>query len=330
LRVRSGWQKLCLVRAAVLHEHGGTPRCVEFDAPAGSGDEVVVEVAAAGLHHFDLLKATGAYYTGPPPLPSVVGSDGVGRLADGQRVYFDQTVSPYGSMCERTLVPREATLEVADGVEDVVAAALGNSGLGAWLALTWRAGLSTGETVCVLGATGAVGTIAVQAAKLLGAGKVIAAALPDERLNRLKELGPDVVVELGDAADLAEEIRSAAPEGVNVTIDLLWGEYGLAAMRAAARFARHIQMGSVADADIVLPAALLRSASLEVRGFSVAHPPLEVRREGYTHLTKHAARGEITVDVEPVAIEHVGDAWERQRPAAGGPKLVIVPGGGTG
>jgi NADPH2:quinone reductase len=287
-------------------------------------------VAAAGLHHFDLHKASGTYYTGPPPLPSVVGSDGVGRLADGRRVYFDQTLAPYGSMCERTLVSPEAMLEVADGVDDTVAAALGNTGLAAWLALTWRAELRTGETVCVLGATGAVGTIAVQAAKLLGAGRVIAAALPDERLARLKQLGPDVVIELGDAADLQDQIRAAAPEGVNVTIDMLWGEFGLGAMRAAARFARHIEIGSVAADELVLPGALLRSASLEVRGFSIAQPPLEVRREGYRQLTEHAARGEITVDVEPVALDDVGDAWERQRRAAGGPKLVIVPGSAAG
>jgi NADPH:quinone reductase-like Zn-dependent oxidoreductase len=296
------------VRAAVLYQHGGKPRCAEFDEPAGSGEHAVVDVAAAGLHHLDLLKATGTYYT----------------------VYFDETLSPYGSMSERTLVASEAMLEVADGVDDVVAAALGNTGLAAWLALTWRAGLAAGETVCVLGATGAVGAIAIQVAKLLGAGTVIAAALPDERIARLRELGPDAVVELGGAADLTEQIRSAAPDGVNVTIDLLWGEYGLAAMRAAARFARHIEVGSVAAADVVLPAALLRSASLEVRGFSVAQPPLEIRREGYLRLTERAARGEITVDVEPVALEDVGDAWERQRRAAGGPKLVIVPGNHPG
>lgn len=317
------------MRAAVLHEHGGTPCLAEFDEPSGADDQVVVEVAAAGLHHLDLLKATGTYYTGPPPLPSVVGTDGVGRLADGRRVYFDQTISPYGSMGERTLVGPEAMLEVAEGVEDIVAAALGNTGLAAWLALTWRADLRPGETVCVLGATGAVGTIAVQAARVLGAGRVIAAALPDDRLPRLKELGPDAVIQLGHPGKLTEQIRSVAPDGVNVTVDLLWGNFGVAAMRAAARFARHIEIGSVAGNEIVLPAALLRSTSLEVRGFSVAHPPFEVRQEGYLRLTEHAARGEITVDVEPVALQNVSQAWERQRLAAGGPKLVIVPDSGS-
>jgi NADPH:quinone reductase-like Zn-dependent oxidoreductase len=297
----------------------------EFAEPSGPDSGVVVDVAAAGLHHLDLLKATGTYYTGPPPLPSVVGTDGVGRLADGRRVYFDEPLAPYGSMCERTVVSPEATLDVADGVDDVVAAALGNTGLGAWVALSWRARLDAGETVCVLGATGAVGSIAVQAAKLLGAGKVIGVALGDERLERLKELGPDVVVELGDAAALADQLQEAAPEGIDVTIDLLWGEYGLAAMRAAGRFARHVEMGSVAAPEAVVPAALLRSKSLNLLGFSIAHPPLEVRREGYLRLTEHAARGEITVDVERIALEDVGEAWERQRRAAGGPKLVIVP-----
>jgi NADPH:quinone reductase-like Zn-dependent oxidoreductase len=141
----------------------------------------------------------------------------------------------------------------------------------------------------------------------------------------LKELGPDVVVELGDAAALADQLQEAAPEGIDVTIDLLWGEYGLAAMRAAGRFARHVEMGSVAAPEAVVPAALLRSKSLNLLGFSIAHPPLEVRREGYLRLTEHAARGEITVDVERIALEDVGEAWERQRRAAGGPKLVIVP-----
>lgn len=313
------------MRAAVLHEHGRTPRCAEFDEPSEPGDGVVVDVTAAALHHLDLLKATGTYYTGPPPLPSVVGSDGVGRLPDGRRVYFDRTVAPYGSMSERTFVPPDAMLEVSEGVSDIVAAALGNTGLAAWLALAWRARLRPGETVLVLGATGAVGTIAVQAAKLLGAGRVVGAALADERIGRLRELGPDAVVEIDRVSDLTDALRAAAPDGFNVTIDVLWGEPGLAAMAAAARFARHVEVGSVAAGELVLPAPLIRSVSLDVLGFSVALPPLEVRREGYRRVTEHAARGDITVDVEPIVLEDVASAWERQRRAAGGPKLVIIP-----
>jgi NADPH:quinone reductase-like Zn-dependent oxidoreductase len=97
----------------------------DFEDPGRFPGSVPVQVLAAGLHHLDLHKASGSFYTGPPPLPSVVGSDGVGRLEDGRRVYFDATVEPYGSMAERTLVPSDALLDVAEGVGDVVAAALG-------------------------------------------------------------------------------------------------------------------------------------------------------------------------------------------------------------
>jgi NADPH2:quinone reductase len=96
-------------------------------------------------------------------------------------------------------------------------------------------------------------------------------------------------------------------------------------MRAAARFARHVQIGNMAAGDLVLPAPLIRSLSLDVRGFSVAHPPPELRNEAYRRLTGHAACGEITVDLEPVPLEDIAGAWERQRRAVGGPKLVIVP-----
>ena len=273
------------VHAAVLHEHGSPPRFDEFADPSPASGRAVVEVAAAALHHFDLHKASGTFYTGPPPLPSVVGTDGVGRLGDGRRVYFDVTVPPYGSMAERALVPEDALLDVGSGVDDAVAAALGNTGLAAWLALAWRAELRPGETVLVLGALGAVGTIAVQAAKVLGAGRVVAVARPSDRLGRLRELGADAVVELGAGDDLPGAIREAAGGGVDVTIDTLWGEPALAAMQAVNRYARHIQVGQFAGATLTLPAPAIRSVSLDVRGFSIAHPPIDVRREGYLRLT---------------------------------------------
>jgi NADPH:quinone reductase-like Zn-dependent oxidoreductase len=313
----------CAVRAAILHEYGATPRFGDFPEPGPVPGHVMVDVAAAAIHHFDLHKATGTFYTGPPPLPSVVGTNGVG-FADGRRVYFDDTAPPHGSMAERALVPQEALFDIADGVEDAVAAALGSSGLGAWLAVAWRSGLRPGETVLVLGACGAVGTVAVQAAKLHGAGRVVAAARPGERLQRMLERGADAVVEL-DGDDLADAIREAAGGAVDVTIDTLWGEPAVAAMNAAARYARHVQVGQLAGVDITLPAPLIRSASLDVRGFSVAQPPVEVRREGYLRMTEHAARGDLVVDLERHPLEHVDVAWERQREATGGAKLVLVP-----
>lgn len=110
--------------------------------PVAGPGEVVVEVSAAGLNHLDLIKASGAFYTGPPQVPSVPGSDGGGRLADGRRVFSDALVAPYGSWAEKVLVSEHSLMDVAAGVDDDVAASLGNSvlagvgcyeGSGAWL-----------------------------------------------------------------------------------------------------------------------------------------------------------------------------------------------------
>ncbi len=312
------------MRAAILHAYDAPPRHGEFAEPEGGDEHAVVEVAAAGLNHVDLLKASGRFYTGAPPIPSVVGSDGVGRLADGRRVFFDSLVAPYGAMAERALVPVEGLINVPDGVEDAVAAALGNAGLAAWLSLTRRAELAPGETVLVLGATGAVGTIAVQAAKVLGAGRVVAAARGGQRLDALRQRGADATVALDTKADLAGAIRDAAGGPVDVTIDLLWGSFALAALQTAAHRARHIQLGQLGGLTVELPAPTVRAAPLDLRGFAVFHEPIAARREAYAALARHIISADITVDVEPVPLSGISAAWERQR-AGAHTKLVVTP-----
>jgi NADPH2:quinone reductase len=312
------------VNAAVLHEHDTAPEYGPFEDPEPQEGAVVVEVAAAGLHHLDLLKATGSVYIGPPPLPSAVGTDGVGTLQDGRRVYFDETVAPFGSMAEKALALDEALFDIDEGIDDVTAAALGNTGLGAWMAVTWRSGMERGDTVLVLGC-GAFGTLAIQIAKLHGAGRVIAADRSGERLEALRERGADAVVALDGEGDLADALRTAAEGDLDVTIDTLWGAPATAAIQAAGRHARHIQVGHIAGPEITLPAPALRSVSLDLRGFSIAHPEPELRRQGFLDLTRHVAQGDIAVAVEAIPLARVADAWERQRRAEGGAKLVLVP-----
>ena len=211
------------MHAAVLTEYG-TPRYGEFSDPEGD----VAQVLAAGLNGVDLLIATGTHYFSPTELPAVAGIDGVGRTADGRRVYFSRPPAPYGSMAERVLLP-PAVLPVPDGVSDPVAAALGNAGLAAWMPLANSGRLAAGETVLVLGATGVVGRLAVQAARLLGAGTVIAAGRDADRLAELSTLGADRTIALG-SDDLAGDLKQAG--GVDVIVDYLWGEPATTALQA--------------------------------------------------------------------------------------------------
>src|SRR5215212_4031092 len=227
------------MRAAVLHELGATPRYETFEEPVAAAGQVVVEVSAAGVNPVDVRKAAGTYVSGPPPLPSVVGSEGVGRIAgDGRRVYAGACVAPFGSFAERVLVREEDAIELPDEIDDGVAVALGIAGLAAWLPLALRARLRPGETVLVLGATGIVGQLAVQAAKLLGAGRVVAAGRDAEMLARAARLGADATV--GD---------------VDVVHDPLWGAPAAAAVEALAAGGRLVQLGQSAGAEATLVSA---------------------------------------------------------------------------
>lgn len=105
------------MRAAVLEVHGQPPSAGEFAEPEAGEEQAVVEVLAAGLNPVDLAIASGAFYGGAPPLPSVVGREGVARLPDGTRAYFESAVAPYGSMAERAPIELAAAIPLPEGLD---------------------------------------------------------------------------------------------------------------------------------------------------------------------------------------------------------------------
>lgn len=311
------------MRAAVLREYG-VPQVGDFQEPTAEGpSQALVEVLAAGVNPVDVAICAGRFYAGRPPLPSVAGREGVGLLG-GARVYFDAPIAPFGSMAERSLVDPGSVYPVPEGVEDGVAVALGISGLAAWLALTWRARLQAGEHVLVLGASGVLGQIAVQSAKLLGAARVVAAARSREGLDRCLQLGADAAVRLGDPDDLAGALAEAAEGRIDVVLDPLFGEPLAAAMNAASFGARLVQLGAGAGNEAMLSSAAIRGKMLVLMGHTNFAAPPEVKREAYGQLTAAAARGALEVGVDPMPLEQVGAAWDRL--AAGAHrKIVLLP-----
>ena len=97
-------------------------------------------------------------------------------------------------------------------------------------------------------------------------------------------------------------------------------------MKHVSRHARHVQVGQLAGTEITLSAPAIRSVSLNVAGFSVAHPPHEVKRDAYQELARHVAAKEIAIEHEAVKLDDIAAAWERQKAANRRPKLVVVPG----
>ncbi|MGH2942459.1 MAG: quinone oxidoreductase family protein [Solirubrobacteraceae bacterium] len=312
------------MRAAILREYGQPPEPGEFDEPQPGEGQVVLDVLAAGMNPVDLAMTSGTFYAGSPPLPSVVGREGVGRTPDGQIVYFDSPVAPYGSFAEQALVNADSTIPLPAELDPKLAVAFGTAGLAAWLALEWRAQVEEGETVLVLGASGVVGQIAVQAAKLLGAARVVAAARSAAGLKHAQELGADAIVQIGQVDDLAKAFQEASGEGVDVVIDPVWGEPAAAALEACRPHARHVQIGQSAGSHATISSAAVRGKMLAILGHTNFRAPQEIKRAAYQRMVEHAARGELTVEVEWMALDQAAEAWSRQR-SSPHHKLVLVP-----
>ena len=319
------------MKAAVLHELGKAPRFEQFAEPTGGKDEAVVRVRAASLKAVDRQLASGSHYASPRELPVVCGTDGVGELEDGTRVFFGGPRRPYGAMAERTVAPRAFCFPVPAEIDDDTAAALPNPGVSAWLSLTHRAKLAAGETVLILGATGVTGQLAVQIAKRLGAKRVVGAGRNERVLVRLRELGADATIQLEQPGESLKEAfaREAEDAGFDVIIDYAWGrptETLLAAITksefaVATKETRLVQVGESAGATIALPAAVLRSTPLTILG-TAGIPSREVLMDAMQQVMTRAARRELRIETERVPLADIERTWRRRE---SGRRIVVIP-----
>jgi NADPH:quinone reductase-like Zn-dependent oxidoreductase len=312
------------MRAAVLHAHGAVPEVGEFRDPVAEPSAEVLEVLAAGMNPVDVRIASGTYALERFEPPYVAGKEGIGRREDGGIVYFDRTRKPFGAFAERTLIDADAGYPVPDGLDPALAVCLGVSGLAAWLGLEWRGRLTPGETVLVLGASGVVGQIAVQAAKLLGAGRVVAAARDEAALARAGELGADALVSLGQDDFVGAFREAAGGDGYDVVFDPLWGEPALAAMGAVKPYGRVVQIGQSAGAELTLSSAMIRGTPLELIGHTNFAVSEQRKAAAFAQLATHAAAGELRVAIERLRLDDVPDAWRRQQSSPHA-KLVVLP-----
>jgi NADPH2:quinone reductase len=322
------------MRAVVLTSYGATPRADERPEPIAGDGMAIVELLAAALNPADLAIASGTFPAGSPPLPYVPGIEGVGRVvesdrfAPGTRVWASGRglgVAADGAFSELFAAAEEALVPVPDAADDAVAAAFGQVGLAAWIPLTWLAPVRDGETVLVLGASGNVGTVAAQAARLLGAGRVIAVGRDEARLEAVAGLGADATVTLGgdDFRDRLEAACDGAPP--TLVVDTLWAEPLEAAAAVAGAGARFVHLGQSAGPTAKLASGLVRGKQLQILGYSNFAVPPDVLARGYAEIVGHAAAGRIRLATRPVSLEHVDGAWEQQRSARDA-KIVLVPG----
>jgi NADPH2:quinone reductase len=312
------------VRAALIRAVGALPEVDTVPEPVGEA----IDVLAAPINPIDLAVSRGVLATGHPELPYLPGCEAVGRTADGRLVWlFGGSLgrTSNGALAERAAVGDSYAVDVPDGADAALAAGLGIAGLAGWLPFAWRAPLTGGENVLVLGATGSVGAVAVQTAKLLGAARVVAAGRSAAGLERAVDLGADATLKLDEAGDFVSAFKDAFDgDGPSYVFDALWGEPGAAAALACAPRATVVNLGQSAGATASLSSEAVRFKSLTILGMSVYAVPPDQLAEQYRRLVDHAIAGNIHVNVEQVPLDSVADAWRRQGEGAGA-KLVVIP-----
>ncbi len=321
------------MKAAIVTAAATKPIFGEFHHPVWRQGFEVITVTSVALTNLTKGRAAGSHYSADNQYPFVPGVDGVGTLADGQRVYFAMPEVHFGAMAEQTLVDPRLTITLPENLDDVTAAALANPGMSCFAALVERARFQAGETVLINGATGSAGIVAVQVAKQLGAGKVIVTGRNAQELEALRSLGADVVIpfdlrpeNLQGVGDFEQALTTVFADGLDVVVDYLWGTSGRTIIVAVAKAVedahpvRFVQVGEASREPVEVPAASLRSSAIQIMGSGLKSVPLPKLLEGVRQTFDLAAHGKLYLPIEVVPLSTVTENWE----AAGKPRVVFT------
>lgn len=312
------------MRAVQIERFGGPEelRVVDLPEPEPRDGQVRLRIDACGVNFSDIWHTEDTYGLGTP-LPYVPGLEVAGRLDDGRRVV---ALCPAGGgYAEAVAVDRADTFPIADGLDDVAALAALVQGNTAWHLLRTQCRLREGESVLVHAAAGGVGSLAVQLARVLGAGTIVATASTEEKRALATSLGADVVLDPagGDLADAVRKVTGG--RGVDIALDGVGGETFDASFEALAIGGR---LGHYGMAGRQLPRSVnpreMTQRNLTVSAFFLGTWPH--LKESTADLMRLFAAGDLrAIAGGTYALENAGEALRAlgERRTAG--KLVLAP-----
>lgn len=270
--------------AVVAAQPGGPDvlRVEQQAVPQPAAGEVLIRVAAAGVNRPDIMQRQGKYPP-PPGASQVLGLEvagtvvalgaGVSEPALGARVC---ALVAGGGYAGYVAAPAVQCLPIPAGMDDVQAAALPETVFTVWTNLTAGGRLKAGETLLIQGGSSGIGTVAIQMARAMGA-RVFVTAGSEDKLEACRQLGAELAVNYRDE-DWEERFAAAAPDGIDVVLDMVGGDYIARHTRLLAKDGRHVsiafQRGAKVEVDfaliakkrLVLTASTLRPRSVAEKG----------------------------------------------------------------
>lgn len=322
------------MKAAVVYKKGELPKYVEFAEPiVGTENEILFSVKAVAITNLDKGKASGKHYSseGDNQNGFVIGSDGVGILEDGTRVYARGNS---GTIAEKAIIDKNIFVPLPDGISDAVAASLPNAVAGSAMALRFRAGIKPGDTVLINGAAGFTGQMAIQIAKHYGAKKIIATARNEKTFESLLKLGADEIISLKqndqEILNQLKAIKKNTP--IDIVLDYLWGhsaELIFASLKGNGSFTnkvRYVSIGAMSGDLIQLSSGILRSVDLQLSGSGLGSwTKAEVRllfSEILPEMFLLAAQDKLKVTIETGNLADIEEMWARE--VSDGKRLVVL------
>jgi len=258
------------MRAIQMREFGGPEvlELVELPTPVAGEGQVLIRVSRAGLNFADTHQRTNSYLAAAE-LPMIPGAEVAGVREDsGERVV---ALCGTGGYAEYVVAPAALTFPIPEGVDDGTALALLLQGLTAWHLFTTSARIRPGESVVIHAAAGGVGSLAVQLAKPLGAGRVIATASTDDKRRLALELGADAALDASPEGLKERLIEANDGRRVDVVLEMAGGEVFTQSLAALAPFGRLVAYGNASqEANEVQTGALMRGSKAVV-GFWLMH-----------------------------------------------------------
>ncbi|OXA70318.1 alcohol dehydrogenase [Flavobacterium aquidurense] len=322
------------MKAAVIYKKGELPKYAEFTEPIVQNEnEVLISVKAVAITNLDKGIASGDHYSSESENQNgtVIGSDGIGILENGTRVYA-RGIS--GTIAEKALVEKNRMIPLPAGLSDATAAAMPNAVAGSAMALRFRAQIKSGETVLINGATGFTSQMAVQMAKHYGAKKVIVTGRNEETLQNLLAIGADEIISLkqDDQAIIAQLKAIQENTPVDIILDYLWGhtaELIFSFLKGKGNFThrvRYVSIGAMSGDSIQLSASVLRSVDLQLSGSGLGSWTKDEVKLLFSEILPEmfllAAQNQLKVNIETVSLVDIEKAWNIE--VADGKRLVVI------
>ncbi|MEH7438506.1 NADPH:quinone oxidoreductase family protein [Neobacillus drentensis] len=263
------------MKAVQLKEYGGPEvlNLVDIEKPVPKGHEVLIEIKAIGVNYADTARREGQYVV-KTPLPFIPGAEIAGIVAQvGEKVTKVKpgtrivTLIESGGYAEFALADERALIPIPEQLDFHTAVALPLQGLSAYHILKTMGRLEKGESVLIHAAAGGVGTIAVQLAKLFGAGKIIATASSDEKLALAREMGADVLINYTEPDWEKQVLEATDGKGVNVALEMVGGEVFNKTVRCLATFGRLVIFGAASGEQSRFYPSSLMARNQSVIGF---------------------------------------------------------------